>query len=142
MAIKLTRNTAGTSVTFNTVTSFRHTVSRYAEAMPLPGGEEDGDPESGAMIWDIGGTRIEYNFEFIEYFDNENDLYDRYRQLDNFFATIQMMEGLTLEVDENDWTSASGTARQAVLKSFELERRQGEANVLYGRVSLLGGKLI
>lgn len=142
MAVRITRSDTGSTIVFNQVTSFRHSVNRFAEAMPLPGGEEDGDPESGALIYDIGGVRIEYSFSFVENFSSDADLYNRYREIDNFFSTIQMMSGLTLEVDENGWTVASGTARQAVLKGFEIERRGGESFIIHGRVSLLGGTLV
>lgn len=130
----------GITLTINNVTRFRHAVSRFVEAVPLPGGEEEGDPESGAIVFDTGGVRIEYSLEFILTYSNEEDLYDDYADIDAFFSTISVLETLRLEVDENNWVGDD--ARTVVLKSFDLERVGGEKNVIRGRVVLLGGRAL
>ena len=49
-----------------------------------------------------------------------------------------MMESLTLEIDEYNWTGDN--AKSVVLKSFELDRTSGQTSVIRGRIQLLGGK--
>lgn len=130
----------GKTLTINKIMRFRHFVNRFADAVPLPGGFAENDSESQALIYDIGGVRIEYSFEFILSYDNETDFNNDYADIDKFLSTIQMMEFMTLELDENGWTVANGTARNVVLKSFDLERQGGEAYIIRGRIQLLGGK--
>jgi len=130
----------GKTLTISNVIRFRHFVSRFADAVPLPGGEEQGDPESPALVYDVGGVRIEYSLEFILTYDSDADLYNDYADIDSFLSTISMLESLKLEVDENNWTGDN--ARNVVLKSFDLERVGGERNVIRGRIQLLGGKPI
>jgi len=130
----------GKTLTIGNVTSFRHFVSRFAEAYPLPGAEVQGDPESPAVVYDIGGVRIEYSMSFVLTYSTDTDLYNDYADIDAFLSTIPMLESLLLEIDENNWTG--NNARNVVLKSFDLERVGGEKNIIRGRIQFLGGKPI
>lgn len=133
----LTISSDGKTFEIEKVTRFGHSLSRFVESMPLPGGEEEGNPEAAAIVFDLGGVQIQYNFSFVLVYDDENDLYNDYRDIDVFFSTIPILSHLILEVDENGWTGEN--ARSVVLKSFRLERSGGEGFILRGMIELLGG---
>lgn len=128
----------GKVLTINNVMRFRHVVNRFADAVPIPGGLGEDSAENQAIVYDIGGVKIEFSLEFVLNYSSDNDLYNDYSDIDKFLSTIDTMEFLVLEVDEYGWTGLN--SRNVVLKGFELERVGGERNIVRGRIQLLSGK--
>ena len=130
----------GKICSFNIIERFRHNIGRFSQAMPLSGGETEGDPDSASIIFDPGGTKIEFIIDFFIPYDNDTDADNDYADIDNFFSTIPVLEKLTLEIDEFNWVGSR--SREVVLKGVEIVRKAGEKHFIAGRISLYGGKAV
>lgn len=137
---ELSVSSDGKVCSFNIVERFRHSIGRFSQTLPLSGGETEGDPDSASIIFDSGGTKIEYNIDFVIPYDNSADANNDYSDIDVFFSTITVMEELILEVDEFNWVG--DRSRRVVLKNIDLTIRAGEKYLIVGRISLYGGKVI
>jgi len=136
MGLTLTRDDNGNAISFNVITMFRHQVRRFVEAVPMAGMEDETNPDSGSMVFDMGGVTIEYMIEFEETFSDANSMQTRYREIEGFFASLTILTGLKI-----DYPEIGISGRKGVAKVVEIEMRGGEVNVLRGRVELLGGEL-
>ncbi len=129
----------GKTLTIEYPTSFRHMLSRpFAEQIPLPGVELPDQPDASAMTFDVGGIRLEYYIEFVKRYDNETDLYNDYSDIYAFFGALGTLERVWLEVDELGWTGDN--KKSVVVRQVDLEYRGGEALIIRGRITLLGGQ--
>ena len=142
MSVSITKTKSDSTqqtVTFQFPQDFELTLTRLAQSVPLGGNETEGDVESGAMVFDTGGTQITYTMTFIERFTSDTDYRNRILELFDFFATVQIMSSLILEITEFGWTTGNSKEKHCVVKNFKLRAKKGEKNIIYFTVVLLGG---